>query len=84
MINLNFNYKGKIISYEFDSENITISDLKNKIEKELKIPKHIIVLKNENGEVIETLKRTNLPNLDTIPYPAWDLFDVGNIYCRYS
>ena len=43
-----------------------------------------ITYRNEAGEVIETAKRTNLPDLDSLPYPAWDLFNVGEVYCRYS
>ena len=66
-MNINFNYKGKIISYEFDSENITISDLKNKVSKELKIAKHIIVLKNENKIIFEgTLIENEIINNSTI------------------
>ena len=43
-----------------------------------------ITYRSESGEVIETAKRTNLPDLDSLPYPAWDLFNVGEVYCRYS
>jgi anaerobic magnesium-protoporphyrin IX monomethyl ester cyclase len=42
-----------------------------------------IVYKNEAGEVLETGRRHYLDNLDDLPFPAWDLFDVKNIYSRF-
>ena len=41
-----------------------------------------IVYKEEN-EVIQTEKRADIENLDTLPFPAWDIFNVSKTYTRY-
>ena len=37
----------------------------------------------ENGQVIETQHRKDIQNLDALPFPAWDLFKVGEVYSRF-
>lgn len=34
-------------------------------------------------EIIQTKKRKLIQDLDSIPFPAWDLFKVGEVYSRY-
>ncbi|MFC2171787.1 B12-binding domain-containing radical SAM protein [Acidobacteriota bacterium] len=37
-----------------------------------------IVFKNDRGDFIETSKRSPVPDIDLIPFPAWDLVDFTN------
>lgn len=41
-----------------------------------------IVYKEEN-EVIQTKPRQYLRSLDSLPFPAWELFRVGEVYVRF-
>ncbi len=41
------------------------------------------IVYREYGQVIQTKPRENMRNLDDIPFPAWDLFNVKDIYSRY-
>jgi radical SAM superfamily enzyme YgiQ (UPF0313 family) len=36
-----------------------------------------IVFRNEHGEVVHNPRRDRIRNIDEIPWPAWDLFDVA-------
>lgn len=42
-----------------------------------------IVYKDNSGAVVQTVQRHYTDNLDTIPFPAWDLFKVREIYTRF-
>jgi anaerobic magnesium-protoporphyrin IX monomethyl ester cyclase len=37
----------------------------------------------EGREVIQTERRSDIENLDALPFPAWDLFNINDTYCRY-
>lgn len=41
------------------------------------------IVYRENGKIVRTRERMPIEDLDTIPFPAWDLFDVKNTYSRY-
>ena len=38
---------------------------------------------NRGGEVVQTASRPSIQDLDAIPFPAWDLFNVKGVYSRY-
>lgn len=42
-----------------------------------------IVYRNELGKAIQTIQRPTLADLDQIPFPAWELFNVDKTYCRF-
>lgn len=42
-----------------------------------------IVYRQEDGQVVETKHRHYMDNLDLLPFPAWDLFNVKDVYCRF-
>ncbi len=37
----------------------------------------------EGDEIIQTKEGKLIQDLDSIPFPAWDLFNVGEVYSRY-
>ncbi len=41
------------------------------------------VVYREGDTVIQNLPGKNISNLDEIPFPAWDLFEVGRVYSRF-
>lgn len=41
------------------------------------------IVYREDQEVIQTKPRANIMDLDSLPFPAWDLFNVKEVYSRY-
>lgn len=41
------------------------------------------IVHREDSEIIQTGHRKDIEDLDALPYPAWDLFKVGEIYSRF-
>ncbi|MBI3307197.1 MAG: radical SAM protein [Candidatus Omnitrophica bacterium] len=41
------------------------------------------IVYREGSEVIQTKERKNIQDLDALPFPAWELFNVGQTYSRY-
>ncbi len=41
------------------------------------------IVYRDGGEIKQTLPGAAIEDLDRIPFPAWDLFDVENSYARY-
>lgn len=41
------------------------------------------IVYREEDQIIETKERKNIEDLDALPFPAWELFNVGETYARY-
>ena len=41
------------------------------------------IVYKEDGQIVRTQERKNIGDLDKLPFPAWDLFNVGETYSRY-
>ncbi|MFZ5803181.1 MAG: B12-binding domain-containing radical SAM protein [Candidatus Omnitrophota bacterium] len=41
------------------------------------------IVYREGGRIVETPKRAAIQDLDSIPFPAWDLFNVRDVYSRF-
>ncbi|OGW85606.1 MAG: hypothetical protein A3A81_01355 [Omnitrophica bacterium RIFCSPLOWO2_01_FULL_45_10b] len=41
------------------------------------------IVYKEGDQVVQTAKRTDIQDLDALPFPAWDLFNVSKTYIRY-
>lgn len=41
------------------------------------------IVYKEDGQVVKTKCRKNIENLDSIPFPAWELFKVKETYCTF-
>lgn len=61
----------------------TILDLVDAFENNRDLASVAGIVFRRAGEVVRTMSRKGIEDLDSIPFPAWDLFNVKEIYSRF-
>lgn len=60
----------------------TVVQLVDAIEKGLRLNKIKGIYYKDGRDIIRTAERERLSDLDSLPFPAWDLFPVENYFCN--